>query len=262
MQAWTLIRGSAVAMGLACASLTLTSWPGQALAQAAGPDAKLWLASVPREGIIDFAVERDGTPIGHHRLTFTRQGADVVVDIDIKLEVSFAFIKVYDYHHRNREVWRDGKLVGFETQTDANGSPFKVRATREGDLIAIKGEKYQGPAPGDLLPTSYWNPKTISASELINTQDGRLAKAKVADLGIETIDAAGTRIDARHYRISGDLDLDLWYDRNGMWVKTSFKAPSDGSLISYELRSPVTPSVSADPSSTSASRDAAPVAQP
>jgi hypothetical protein len=252
-----------MAMGLACAGLAHVAWPGEAVAQAANAgDARLWLASVPREGIIDFAVDRNGTPIGHHRLTFTRQGADVVVDIDIKLDVSLAFIKVYDYHHRNREVWRDGKLVGLETQTDDDGSPFKVRAARQGDSIAIEGAKYKGPAPGDLLPTSYWNPKTISASELINTQDGSLAKVKVTDLGPETISAAGSKVEARRYRISGDIDVDLWYDRNGMWVKTSFKAPSDGSVISYELRSPVTPSVSPDPQSTSASRETVPVAQP
>ena len=50
----------------------------------------------------EFAVDRNGSPIGHHTLRFRRDGERLTVDIDILLEVKLAFITLYRYHHTNR----------------------------------------------------------------------------------------------------------------------------------------------------------------
>ena len=221
----------------------------------------LLLASVPQEGVIDFAVMRDGARIGHHRVTFTPRGDELIVDIDIRLDVSVAFISFYDYHHRNREVWRAGELLGFESTTDDNGRPNQVEVTRDGPGIRVKGTAFSGPAAGDMLPTSYWNPATIKAQSLINTQNGKLAQVTITDLGDDRIEAAGRQIEARHYRLSGDVHVDLWYDRNGIWVKTTFKAPGDDTLISYELMGVTTPAVTTG-STTTATREGTGEARP
>lgn len=219
-----------------------------------GTSSGLLMASVPQEGVIDFAVMRSGERIGHHRVTFTPRGDELIVDIDIRLDVSIAFINFYDYHHRNREVWRDGTLAGFESTTDDNGRPNQVEVRRDGSEVRVKGTAFSGGAPGDILPSSYWNPATIRAQSLINTQNGKLAKVTVADLGDDRIEAAGRQVEARHYRLSGDVNVDLWYDRNGIWVKTAFKAPGDDTLISYELMGVTTPP-GVVPTTTTATRE-------
>ena len=262
MRALGWMRGGIAALVLTGIAPLAEATTGGPPPNAAAPHAAMAVLGLPREGLIDFAVSRNGSPIGHHRLTFTRAGDEVVVDVDIRLDVSLAFIPLYEYHHRNREVWRGGRLVRFETRTDDNGTDNAVVARGTTDGIRIEGSRFTGVAPGDLLPTSYWNAATIRAGTLINTQDGRLAKVSVADLGPDRVAVAGQIVDARHYRLSGDVNVDLWYDRNGLWVKTAFKAPGDGSLISYELVSPVTPAVPEDASATTAIRETADLPQP
>ncbi len=248
---------------LASASLTSPALAVEPMSTGAAPGVAggVLLASVPQEGVIDFAVMRDGARIGHHRVTFTPRGDELIVDIDIRLDVSVAFINFYAYHHRNREVWRAGELVGFESTTDDNGKPNQVEVTRDGASIRVKGTAFSGPAAGDMLPTSYWNPATIKAQSLINTQNGKLAQVTITDLGDDRILAAGREIEARHYRLSGDVHVDLWYDRNGIWVKTAFKAPGDDTLITYELMGVTTPAVTSG-STTTATREDTGGAQP
>ena len=245
-----LVAGPVEATAAATEVATLAPVPGVAN--------NVLMASVPQEGVIDFAVVRGGDRIGHHRVTFTPRGDELIVDIDIRLDVSVAFINFYDYHHRNREVWRSGALAGFESTTDDNGRPNQVEVRRDGADVMIKGTAFSGPAPGDILPSSYWNPATIRAQSLINTQNGKVAKVTVTDLGDERITAAGRQIEARHYRLSGDVNVDLWYDNNGIWVKTAFKAPGDDTLISYELMGVTTPSTATAITTTATREDIQP----
>jgi len=258
-------RGGAALAVFTLASVSLGS-VGHALepitpSSAPITSSSLLLASVPQEGVIDFAVMRDGARIGHHRVTFTPRGDELIVDIDIRLDVTIAFINFYDYHHRNREVWRAGELVGFESTTDDNGKPNQVEVARDGADVRVKGTAFNGLTAANILPTSYWNPATIRAQSLINTQNGKVAQVAIADLGDDRIEAAGRQIDARHYRISGDVHVDLWYDRNGMWVKTAFNAPGDDTLITYELMGVTTPGATSA-TTTTAVREGSGASQP
>ena len=69
----------------------------------------------------------------------------------------------------------------------------------------------------------------------MNTQTGTEARIQVSVLGRETIRTTNASIDATHYRYTGDLVMDQWFDDTGRWVKTSFIA-SDGSTIEYVLK--------------------------
>ena len=44
---------------------------------------------------IDFKVYRDGDEIGHHRVTFSRDGEAIIADVDIELAVTFAGMEGY-----------------------------------------------------------------------------------------------------------------------------------------------------------------------
>ena len=62
-----------------------------------------------------------------------QDGPRLAVDIDIELEVRLAFITVYRYRHTNRELWDDGRLMGFTSRTDDNRTLHRVEARRVGD---------------------------------------------------------------------------------------------------------------------------------
>ena len=184
------------------------------------------------EGIA-FEVLRNGSPIGSHTISFEQQDDQLIVDIEIGLEVKLAFFTLFDYQHRNREVWENGRLVSIDTQTDNNGELHQVSGRAMGDGFLVTGKDEQILLPGDVIPTSYWNPATRGAETLLNTQNGELIDVKVTPKYTQTVEMPWGESKGQLHRISGELEVDLWYDPAGCLLKMSFKAPGDGSTIDY-----------------------------
>jgi hypothetical protein len=63
-----------------------------------------------RTNALAFQVSRNGAPIGTHRLSFSRHGAELAVRIDAAFRVGFGFITFYRYRHSGVERWRDGRF--------------------------------------------------------------------------------------------------------------------------------------------------------
>ncbi len=181
-------------------------------------------AALPIKEDIAFKVFRDGDPLGHHRVGFRREAGDLHVEIDIQLEVKLAFLTVFRYRHSNREVWRDGRLVAINTETDDDGESYWLqgRATAEG--FEVEGSSGRFVAPADVMPTSYWNAETVTRQRLLDTQRGRLLDVEIEPTGSEIVVVAGRTVDAQRYAMSGDLELDLWYAPDGEWAKIAFEA--------------------------------------
>ena len=173
---------------------------------------------------IAFKVYRDGAPLGHHKVAFRREAGDLHVEIDIQLEVRLIFITVFRYSHSNREVWRDGRLVAIDTETDDDGERFWLRGRATEAGLRVEGSSGSYVAPADVMPTSYWNAETVTRTSLLDTQRGRLIQVEIAPAGTETIAMDGRLVDAQRYRMSGDLTLDLWYSPGGEWAKIEFEA--------------------------------------
>ncbi len=182
-------------------------------------------------GRLAFAVYRDESEIGQHTLDFALEGERLTVDIDIELEVKIAFITAYRYSHQNRVTWSGGRLEGFASRTDDNGTAYRVEAAQKGDHLVIDGEKGQITAPADTLPATYWPAGFVTRKRWINTQTGALIHSTVTSLGRETVEAEGEATTAERFGLRGDVDLDLWY-AEGRWVKLAFTGPK-GSRIDY-----------------------------
>jgi len=207
--------------------------------------AALWLASplvaasasVPVDGVLDFTVLRNGSEIGYHRVAFRESGSELEVDIDILLEVGLGPITLYRYEHDNVELWHDGRLIRFASQTDNNGEDLTVTAVVDNGGMVIEGSAVEGgraQAPF-AVPTSYWNPDLLrGATTLVDTQNGRLLDVSVTPLGLEEIEVRGQTIQASRYRLQGDLKADVWYDAEDRWVKLEFRLK--GADFEYVLR--------------------------
>jgi hypothetical protein len=185
----------------------------------------------PRD--VAFTVWRGASPIGAHRIFFRAEGDDLVVTVAIDLAVRVAGIAVYRYTHRNREVWRGGRLVSLETTTNDDGTAYAVsaRAGAEGLLVTAGGRTVA--APADILPSSYWHPETPRARRLLNTQSGAVEAIAVAPPAADAVETAAGRVPARRFAMTGGIAGDFWYDEAGRLAKVAFTAKSDGSLIWY-----------------------------
>lgn len=191
-------------------------------------------ATPPLPEDIDFKVYRDGDEIGHHRVRFASEGDDIIAHVDIELAVTFAGFRVFHYHHASRETWSGGRLIAIESATNNDGDAMRLSLRRVGDALQIDGSKYQGPGAGSLVPTSYWFLDTVRQSQIIDTQNGRIFPCDIKLIGRESVEAGGRMVEATRYTLSEQLTMNLWYDDQGNWVKTSFE--SDGSLIDYVLQ--------------------------
>lgn len=197
----------------------------------AGPVGALALPA-PGGRQIAFDIRREGTSIGRHAVRFSQAGELLEVDVEIDISVSFAFIPVFSYRHWNHEVWRDGRLVSLDSETDDDGRQTTVTARRRGGGLWVEGGEGAFLAPSDVLPTSYWNRRTVEQSRLLDSQHGRLLEVRPEFVGEERLPGGP----ARRHRLSGDLKLDLWY-AGDEWVKIAFEAR--GAAVSYARLEPM-----------------------
>lgn len=181
---------------------------------------------------IDFAVFRKGKLFGHHKISFDpKENGDLVVNIDIELEVKIGFISFFSYKHKNKEIWRDGKLVNIVTKTDDNGKLFKLNGRLEDRGFVVNTGGEEKVFPREIVPTSYWNFSTIAKKNWLDTQRGILLDLTIDNNGSEKIlNIHGKEFSANRYDISNDLNLSLWY-KSGSLVKIAFEAR--GSKIEY-----------------------------
>ncbi len=196
------------------------------------------LATPPDTGRIAFDVLRNGKPLGSHIVSFETVDDALIVTVDVDLKVKIGPFTPFRYRHDVREVWRDGRLDTLSAETLKDGDTYGLEARRQGDgTLVVDGRDYQGDAPGDIIPSTWWNIAVLEQDRALNSENGELMDVAVTSLGRETIEAAGRDIEAEHYRLEASLTLDLWYDDAGRWVKCAFVAR--GSDIEYVLAEPV-----------------------
>ena len=201
-----------------------------------------------------FAAFRNGQDIGRHTISFQRNGSEVTVSTSVDFAVKVLGLTAYRYTHRAREVWNGDTFMALSAQTDDNGKKYKVDIKR--DPSGLRVERFAQPevvkasaadegfqhramvretVPGQVLPTTYWNFRQLRQAVLLDTQYGTKRDVHAATIGRETIKTATGTLQATHYRYSGDIAMDQWFDSRDRWVKASFVA-YDGSTIEYILQ--------------------------
>jgi hypothetical protein len=170
------------------------------------------------DGTYSFKVIRKGDQTGTHTVTARHDGEDLVLDIAVDIKVKVAFVTAYRYEQNRREVWRAGRLVAFESETNDDGKKAKTSGKAEGDKLVVEGPGGRQERRGDLLSNSYWHPETMKQAELLNTFDSSVLKVSVQDMGEEAVETAKGTVRAHRYAVTGDLERELWYDAEGRWV--------------------------------------------
>ncbi len=191
-------------LGLAVAFTGVLALPASAL-------------TLPSNGQLSFDVVRKGKDIGDHSYKFSGHEAAFTVRVSTDVEVKVPLIRTtaYSFRHSSVETWKDGKLQNLKSKTDDDGEPHALSTTSKG-----------------ALPASLWNDDIVRVGKLMNTIDGKVVNIRVADLGKERVQVKGGQIAAHHYRLSGGVERDLWYDENGNLARVAFKA-DDGSIVTY-----------------------------
>lgn len=183
----------------------------------------------------DFRVLLDGKEVGWHRWTVHADGASTDVESRASFDVRFLFLNAYRYRHEARERWRGNCLAGLEARTETNGDVEEVAAQSLGDTLLVAGPEGDARLPGCVKSFAYWNPDILGATRLLNSQTGELLPVRVTDLGRDSVEVSGRRIEATRHRLSAPgLQIDLWY-AGDRWVALEAPTPG-GRKLRYELR--------------------------
>ena len=174
--------------------------------------------------------------LGTHRLTFSRKGANLVVDVDSEIAVEFFSMTIFRYAAKRREVWRDGRMIAYESDTHDDGNDIRVTAEAAGDGLVIAGPSGRSTAALGVFPTHPWNRAIIDAELLMHTTTGELLEVAVTEVGPETLIIDGRSIETTKYRMSGDHDREIWFDDGGDWVRLRFYEYGDA--VTYTLMDP------------------------
>lgn len=173
--------------------------------------------SLPSGGTLAFDVVRKGKDIGDHSYKFSgsKSSFSVKVTTDIAVKVPLIRTTVYSFNHKSTEQWKAGKFQKISSTTNDDGTPNQLSTIAKG-----------------ALPASLWNDDIVRSAKLMNTIDGNIMSVRVADLGVESVATKRGQVNAHHYRLSGGLARDLWFDTDGNLARVAFKA-DDGSTVTY-----------------------------
>ena len=182
---------------------------------------------------IEFDIYRNQNHIGKHVFSFKKLNGELVVESEINFEIKKLGIVLYKYHVKGMEIYKDGKLVKFNSKTNQNGKVKHVNLRLDNEEFSIDGSSYQGKAPIDFMIGTWWNHSIVEASAQISAVSGRIIKQKVTFLGKETIKIHDKIYNTLHFNFSSTdkklakdkkLNTDVWYDEKSLnWVKASFK---------------------------------------
>lgn len=190
-------------------------------------------ASVPADGRLAFTVVRDGQPIGTHNYRFAGNAQKTTVLIRTDIDYRFLFLPLYRFRHSSKEVWIGGKLAELSSMTDDNGESIRIEAHANDKGLVVKGLEGEYRAGPAVVPSSLWNADVVRAKELLSTVRGKLLRTQSEFLGEEVLTLNGRRVPTRRYRLIGQFERNVWYDRDSqVLVRVRFKA-SDGSWVEY-----------------------------
>jgi hypothetical protein len=158
--------------------------------------------------------------IGEHRMRVEEDGEALVIEHSSEISLGLLFTVIYRREARSREVWQDERLVSFESVIDDNGTILEVRARAEGDRLVIEGSNGRvGEAPADVATTQPSFEGAIERKRFLKVATGELVEVSVEPTGPDKVTVGGREVAATHYRLSGELGREIWFDDAGLWLK-------------------------------------------
>jgi hypothetical protein len=167
--------------------------------------------------------------IGHHVITYSCQGDDLLVETKIDGGVTLLSVPLYRLDGGYREVWRGDHLISFDSRVDDNGELFEVSAWAEGDHMTIVRRRGRIEAPASIVSDHPWNHAVLDRTLLFDARRGKLRHVQIEAAGEETLMIGDREVVADKYIVRGDLERVLWYAKDGAWLQSELEY--DGSKV-------------------------------
>lgn len=191
------------------------------------------LSSVP-ERRLRFDVVGLGQIIGSHEVRIEGSPVAFVVRSLVEIDVSPLGIPLFTYRHSGTETWRNDRLIAFESESQGDERSDSVVGKAVDAGFEVKGRKGTIMAPADIMVGSYWTPRMMSRSVLLDPQKGILEEQVIHSRERSFWEVRGHRRPVTVYRVSSILNGNIAYDGSGRWVGARFDKKR--TQIEYRLR--------------------------
>lgn len=172
--------------------------------------------------ILRYEIRMEGDPIGSEIVTLSDQGAQRTVTVTTATEAQVLFF-TFHYDHQRTEQWDGGRMTAMTAHTDDDGTVTDLVAQ------ALDGVGWQVTVNGTTseraeqsLPLTLWTSAVIHQDRLFSVIDAAPYAVQVAALGAEPLAIGSRTAEAQHYKMSGDVSRDLWFDSDGHLLRTTF----------------------------------------
>lgn len=206
----------------------------------------------------EFSIAVDGTKRGTCTMHIRRRkDGSVLMSSEQELKINL-FVYKYSYTSSGTEVWKNGHLIRLENSADYDGEQHAVKASSGSSGLQVTVDGSESEMDRDVWVTSYWHmPQRLIAEEvaegkgivqaalthwdsspvrpvtILDSDKGKLLKGKLQRIGEKTFDLAGRQRNCTEYRITGDVDVVLWFDasRRLVWQESKER----GHKVSFSL---------------------------
>lgn len=183
----------------------------------------------------DYAVTVGTKAGGEVHMTMHKQDDGSVhlrCDTDINVKILLAS---YRFVYRGREIWKDGKLVRLDSQTDDNGKRLAVTVVQDAAGHKVRVNNAERTIKGDVWTMSYWSlpdaKVRANALTLLDPDDGKDVPGKLAFVASEKLKVAGQEVTLNHYRVTGKTVVDVWYDGTDRLIRQEWTEQGQKLLI-------------------------------
>jgi|SRR5947209_2410123 hypothetical protein len=169
-----------------------------------------------------YTVSVENKSAGQYVVKVAEKDGMVTVTASSKVEVKHLLGK-YRYELDSTETWKDGKLTGMKTTSNDDGKKHDVALSSDGTATTLTADGRTVKSTATLWTTSYWKlPPAAGNVTLVETDTGKLMTAKLEKVGEDKVRVLGKEQAATKYRLTGAVDITLWYDADGRLVRESF----------------------------------------
>ncbi len=220
-----LLAGLVLWLGSAIGGWAEAGWP-----EPGGPT----LDGPTLDGRYVYVISRNGDPIGQQSIEVHRDGQLLTARTETRIAVKFLGMTLYSMNQQIAETYSGRDLVRLESETDDGGEIRKVDLTRDGKML--KGSFNGAPREFfcDCMASTMWHAESVARPAIVEASRARTRQVTVADLGPESLTLPAGTVEARHLVVTGELEREVWFDKDGMLV-ASLQKGRDGSLIRQEL---------------------------
>lgn len=222
-----------VAGPLLTAAVAMSVFAGIALADSGAPQ------GVERQ-TRSYSISIDGTRRGSSKAEFRSGNGLLWIQSESEIRINYLVYK-YNYTSSGTEIWNNGRVTALENTADYNGTSYTVKGSSTPRGLQITTNGTASLVSPDVWDTSYLVlPDRLARVEaatvvLLDSDKGHLLSGKIQFVGEETLNVAEGQKVCTHYRIGGEVQVDVWFDASRRLVRQD--SHERGHKVRFELLS-------------------------